>query len=281
MKSLFLLIIIFSVSVSLYSQDTLVFFYDHNWKEISDKNTASFYRKAFKTADKRFIAHDYYIDGNIQMTGVYKDKKYKEKHGLFTYYFANGTISSKGECINDKNAGLWTLWHENGQKESEGLYKNGFLDGRWQYWYDNGLPRYTITHKLNIVEGEGVYWHDTGEKKAQGNFLNGTKDGAWKYYYKNGDVSGEEFFQNGKLISATEYYNDNIVKSKGSYVDGKNSGVWTFWDTDGRVIWEGSYINGIREGEWNRFFKNGEKMKVLFEKGVLIGKNLGGIIIVE
>lgn len=166
MKSLYFLIIIFSACVNLYSQDTLTIFYDHNWKEIADKNIASFYRKAFTTSDKRYIAHDYYIDGKIQMKGEYKDKKYKEKHGPFTYYFANGNVSSKGECVKDKNEGLWTIWYENGQKESEGFYKTGFLDGSWKYWYDNGILRSMITHKSNKVEGEGIYWYDTGEKSS-------------------------------------------------------------------------------------------------------------------
>ena len=140
------------------------------------------------------------------------------------------------------------------------------------------LSRLILFIGANKAEGDGVFWYETGEIKAHGKFLNNAKDGVWKYLYKNGDTSGEEFYTNGKVSSSTEYYSDNKIKSKGGYVDGKLSGVFTYWDVNNRVIWEGSYLNGKYVGEWTRFFKNGEKMRVLFENGNMVRQNLGGII---
>ncbi len=150
MKFFNILILTFSFSLGALAQDTLFIYYDHNWKEISNKEVASFYRKAFTTADKHYMAYDYYIDGNIQMIGEYKDKKYKEKNGSFTYYFVNGKVSSKGECVKDKNQGLWTIFYENGQKDSEGIYEKGLLEGNWQYWFENGKPRTMINYKVSM-----------------------------------------------------------------------------------------------------------------------------------
>lgn len=119
------------------------------------------------------------------------------------------------------------------------------------------------------------------KKKAAGSFLNGEKEGVWKYFFKNGETSGEEVYKNGKSISSAEYYNNSALKSKGIYIEGKPSGIWTYWDVDGRVIWKGNYLNGLRVGEWIRYFENGEKMKITFENGIMIGRQLGGIIVNE
>ncbi len=49
----------------VYSQDTITVYYDEDWKEISDINEASYYRKAFRDSNKVLVAHDYYISNKI------------------------------------------------------------------------------------------------------------------------------------------------------------------------------------------------------------------------
>lgn len=279
MKKIIFLLIIFSYKA--YCQDTLISYYDHNWKDITNKDLASFYRKAFKNNDASFTVWDYYIDGKIQMKGVYKNKKFKEKHGHFIYYFENGKISSEGNFIDNKSEGVWNTWYENGQKESETFYKNGLLEGVSQYWYENGQLKYKISSIANRAEGSCIYWFESGEKKAEGVFSNGEKEGDWKYFFKNGEISAKEIFKKGKSISLSEYYNNGVLKSEGIYIDNKPSGTWTYWNVDGRIILKGNFLNGLRVGEWTRFFENGEKMKLTFENGMMIGRQVGGIIVNE
>ena len=53
-------------------------------------------------------------------------------------------------------------------------------------------------------------------------------------------------------------------------------GLWTYWNSDGRIFLKGNFDRGLRNGEWVRPFREGE-MKLIFKDGVLQGKQLGGI----
>ena len=48
---------------------------------------------------------------------------------------------------------------------------------------------------------------------------------------------------------------------QGSFVDGKETGVWTYFDYQGNATFEGTFSEGARVGEWYKFKKNGEKKK--------------------
>jgi hypothetical protein len=69
------------LSTFVYSQDTTIVYYNHEWEEIDNKEYASFYRKSFTDSSGAHAVYDYFISGKIQMTGTYKTKKEKNKVG--------------------------------------------------------------------------------------------------------------------------------------------------------------------------------------------------------
>ena len=90
MKKL-LLILALLVYVGSFSQDTLTTYYSESWNEVS-KKYAKFYRKSFKIGKKQYGVKDYFIDGQLQMTGVYRDKKFKKRNGDFVYLIIKNKI---------------------------------------------------------------------------------------------------------------------------------------------------------------------------------------------
>ena len=85
----------FIISKDILAQDTIIDYYDKNWKKITNKNAAIYYGKTFK--DKKnnvWICNDYFVNNQIQMTGAFKSKKKKIKLGHFIYYYENGQIKS-------------------------------------------------------------------------------------------------------------------------------------------------------------------------------------------
>jgi hypothetical protein len=66
------------LSTFVYSQDTTIVYYNHEWEEIDNKEYASFYRKSFTDSSGAHAVYDYFISGKIQMTGTYKTKKEKK-----------------------------------------------------------------------------------------------------------------------------------------------------------------------------------------------------------
>ncbi|MBN1790102.1 MAG: toxin-antitoxin system YwqK family antitoxin [Bacteroidales bacterium] len=249
---LFLLLCLFSYQ--LISQDTLIVYYDKDWKEITDKENSNFYRKAFPDNDKLWSVRDYYASKKIQMTGAYTSKKMETRHGPFTYYYENGQISSEGQYIKDKREGMWKEYYENGQLQYTGTFTN-----------DN-------------IEGVAVYWHENGQKKAEGKYLNGIKDGKWRYYYAGGNLQSEEDYKNGsvKICKCVAYHENGEIDCKGDLLNGLKQGTWAFYNADGRLFLKGTFNKGSMEGQWTRYFPEGS-MQLDYKLGEYKGKPLGGM----
>jgi uncharacterized protein len=259
------------------AQDTITIYYNNNWTKISDKNQATYYRKAYIDSNKVWTAHDYYVSNRIQMIGTFKSKRLNIKQGHFIYFYENGRKSSEGECVNDKNEGFWTDWHENGQKKSEGKFKNDLRQNKWTYWHENGHIKSEGLYINDNAEDRWEYWFDSGEKQSEGKFLHGRKDGTWKYFYKTGQIETVEEYKDCRLNFIMSYFENGNIKFKGNCVNGQSDGEWTYWNVDGRLILKGNFSNNLQVGEWTRLFPNGESMKIYYEKGILVSKQLGGI----
>ncbi len=243
-----------TIPTTLFPQDTLVFYYDKDWNEIPNKEVAVYYRKAFEGSNKAWIANDYFMNNQLQMSGTYKSKKLKTEHGSFVYYHENGKMKSEGKRINGDFVGDWTYYYEDGEIKSKGTLVASLAEGIWEYWYE------------------------TGEKKAKGEYIHGEKVGVWNYWYPNGQIRLVETYIKGELSSVTAYYKNGKTSYEGGFSKGNKHGKWIFWNVDGRVFFKGSYRNGHQVGEWTRYFPEGE-MKLLYTDGVPKGKVLGGVIL--
>lgn len=179
-----ILIILMSILHTVVAQDTLTQYFDLRWNRVQKQN-ASFYRKAFKNDKKTWTVIDYYIDGQIQMSGIYKSKRFKKKQGHFVYFFENGQKKSEGDYNNDHNIGSWTAWHETGELHLEAQYDNkGYRTGYWKCWYSSG-----------VLDYEGEYINDEKEK-------------GWLWYFENGQMSSKEIYSKGEL-GEFEYWDEN------------------------------------------------------------------------
>jgi antitoxin component YwqK of YwqJK toxin-antitoxin module len=66
-----------------------------------------------------------------------------------------------------------------------------------------------------------------------------------------------------------EIYRDSVLVARGSYVDDKPDGLWTFWYTNGETKEEGHYRRGVRTGMWVEWFRDGDILwKGEYRKGV-------------
>lgn len=174
-----LLLCLMFLSTALSAQE--VTYYDADWKPTT-KDKAAFYSEL--TVDKKGQANvkDYYITGELQMSGVYKSKEKKTKQGPFVFYYKNGKISSKGDFAGNGRVGEWFWYHENGQMQEHGSYnKKGLKHGTWKAWWANGNKNY---------EGE---WSHQREK------------GSWTWYHPNGQKSEERTFVEYESVSVTYY----------------------------------------------------------------------------
>ena len=70
------------------------------------------------------------------------------------------------------------------------------------------------------------------------------------FYYKK--ISDDPFF-----VSDIPFSGEIIGKSKGSFVEGQQEGLWVYYYNNGNLMKQGSYKNGILHGFWEDFTDSG------------------------
>lgn len=66
--------------------------------------------------------------------------------------------------------------------------------------------------------------------------------------------------KNGLKQGIWETYENNILISMGDYKDGKKEGIWQYWYDNGQKMEEGNYRNGLKIGIWVKWYQDGELM---------------------
>tara|TARA_Y100001934_G_C12378759_1_gene790926 strand:- start:1992 stop:4079 length:2088 start_codon:yes stop_codon:yes gene_type:complete len=140
----------------------------------------------------------------------------------------------------------------------------------------------TIIQQANYIDGLawGKYyeWWPNGSKKVNGTYRFGLMYGRWKFFYESGKILCAGSYMNGKGHNSTDLIN-NIPQ------DGI-SGLWTYWDNDGRKVEEGYYSkNGMEKGNWAFWDRDGKKRigkKIDYNTFKNIGsfKHLDGVFLV-
>lgn len=186
-KELLVLFIIICFPVFGNSQDTLFTYFDKNWKECAIED-AAFYRKSNKIKKKQWAVNDYYLDGQLQMSGIYKTKRANKKVGEFKYYYESGALESKKLYKpNGDKTGEYISYFENGQIESIGTYKENLKDGEWRSYFENGQ-----------IDNIGTYKEDL-------------KEGEWRWYFENSQISAKELYKEDELIEITYWDEDGTI----------------------------------------------------------------------
>lgn len=81
--------------------------------------------------------------------------------------------------------------------------------------------------------------------------------------------------QAGQKHGPWEIYQDSVLISRGSYLNGLPEGLWTSWYENGQMKEEGHYKEGLKTGMWVEWYDDGEIMwKGEWEDGLRQVKHL-------
>lgn len=183
MKKIISLILFWIVTFTVFpiSNDTIITYFNKDWKKTNNIKKAFYYRKAYKNKDNLWEVKDFYLTGQIQMLGYYSDKKLKQQQGLAYFYHYNGKISSIGQYKDNTQIGIWEHYYPNGTLYGKGKRVGFYRDSLWTFY-----------------ERDGTLAGIT-------NFKNGKTDGISKWYYPSGKIVEEIHYQNGNKISKKNF----------------------------------------------------------------------------
>lgn len=129
------------------------------------------------------------------------------------------------------------------------------------------------------AQEDGPYkeYYDTGELKVEGQFLDGKRIGDWVSYHKNGQVSSNYGYIDGKPKKEyVRYFEDGTVSLKNEIINGEviqfsyyesgalshkrqvANGYYRGYYETGELKIKSNYIKNELEGEWEKFYKNGQ-----------------------
>ena len=204
-----IIIILLTCSAKGLEAQKIEKFYDYEWKPC-EPGSARFYSQMEKK-DSGWVRRDYYLpSGTIQMIGLYKDSSSKVMNGMFRFYYPNKILSSTGRYIDNKKDGLWLGWHDNGFIKDSTEYDAGEQVGSALHWYKNGFMQDSIVHRPD-GSSVSVSWFDDGTLSAAGrNNMFNAYNGKWQFFHRNGQLSAEEVYDNGRLLSR-KYFSENGV----------------------------------------------------------------------
>jgi len=86
----------------------------------------------------------------------------------------------------NKRIGLWTFYYENGELNSKGEYIDSIMVGPWEYYYKNGVLSAKGEFMDNERNGLWEYYYNNGQLHSKGRYIDGIQSGLWEYYYSDG-----------------------------------------------------------------------------------------------
>ena len=163
----------------------------------------------------------YYPGMEIEYVSEQIDGEDEEK---WTWYFPNGTVMLTGTRSSMGNIGKWTKYYGNGKIQNE-IYFNDLgesMDNLYATYYPNGQLAVKQTPTLM-------------EKYDPDGNLQTSKE--------------YEFLPNGDSIPDGKYeeYEDGKPVVKGRYAQGKEDGMWYWYDKEGNIRYIGLFNNGVLE----------------------------------
>jgi len=203
----------------------------------------------------------YFENGKIDSLVEYDSLGVKD--GVFQSYYENGQMGFLGEYSKGVQTGEYKTWKSDGNLWITGQYgKNGKLDGlkkmfdtdggSSEYLYRNGVlsrvryyDEYDLWFQSDYKDGKKQYIKHypnspSHPRHSVVTFEDGNDDVGWKETCFTDGTLKEKYQVDGvtgfnKVGEFYEYKQDGSLWIKGEYTDNKQTGLWVWYDEDGKV----------------------------------------------
>lgn len=215
---LIILALICSVDYHCAAQytDSVIEYYDYNWKKLEDKKTPYvFYRRARKTTEGTWHVQDYYRHASVlQMEGLFLDDSMTIQDGDFYYYHYNAAVAGTGRYHKGVKVGLWRSYGADGTLLDSTRFKStGYPYHKSFQWDAVGrLTGYGEYDMAGSGEGFHIEYYEDSTISSYRKYTKGhLKDSIWTYYHRNGEPSMAVTYDSGRLIKFDCYNEDGTI----------------------------------------------------------------------
>ena len=135
--------------------------------------------------------------------------------------------------------GTYTKFYTNGRSGIKSTYNNGLLDGSYEVYHDQGLfIREKGQYKLVKTEQDTVRFKRDALREFRQELKKSVKNGLWTVYFDGTDIPFQKInYSNGRLSGLfTTFYSNGNVQSKINYQNGRKEGYSKFYDKNGKLV---------------------------------------------
>ena len=243
---------------------------------------------------------NYFADGKIEFKGTWSLDKYISGYGVMKN--ENGEIY-EGDFMDGKKHGKGIMKYPNTNKNKEEVYEgewandersgkgvvkfcNGDIyEGEWAADKQNGIGiiKYSENNEKNrlsydgkwkngMINGFGVMnWKDG--TRFEGDWINDTKEGKGKYFTPDG-LKYEGEFKGTYHGNGILYSSDQIIKYKGTWLQGRYQTGYGKMEYENGHIYEGEWMEGNTHGKGKYIWPDGEVYDGDFLNGIITGRGI-------
>lgn len=203
------------------------------------------------------------------------------KQGMWKEFYPTGVVKNEVTYTDDKMSGYLKEYSPKGSLLNTTKYINGVLqknapelaklDLRTAY-YEDGSVRYTATYRDGVAEGIQTEYAPDGKIVNAKVYVDGVltgegiidtagqKQGPWKEYYPNNVLKSKGNYLNGKRVDEwTFYFSNEKTEQKGKYdKKGKAQGAWKWYYESGNILREENYRNNLQDGMMTEYSDSGK-----------------------
>jgi antitoxin component YwqK of YwqJK toxin-antitoxin module len=156
-------------------------------------------------------AQDFYESGKVERETAYTNQARDRK---VISYFPEGSVREEQQFKNNLPTGVWRTFYPNTkQVQSQQAYIAGKLSGEKLTYYSNGTVQSRLNYENGRPTGLGLDYYASGKLKAATTYVKGIKLGPYR-----------------------QLREDETIEVSGTFRNNKESGVWTYFGTDGKTI---------------------------------------------
>lgn len=212
----------------------------------------------------------FFDNGKIRLEEQYRNgilngfvKEWDETGNLlYIHKYNNGELQADADEV--KQYDIRYDYYENGKVKIIGSYRNNIPDGVRREYNESGKIIKGYIFRNGIMQAEGIIdekglkqgpfkeYYENGSLLGEGLYRDSKKIGAWKFYYQDGKTEQVGTFDNrGQQIGTWKWFHLNgLIWIEEEYINGQREGIYTEYDTIGKVIVQGEYFDGEETGFW-------------------------------
>jgi hypothetical protein len=277
-QKIYNLLILFSISISCFSQGYKYIYYLDNNLASTNENAALIIGKG-KIENSKFQLDCFNKQSNnLIMTIHFTDSSLSEMNGSFASFYQNGIVENVGNYLNNLEEGTWIKRDSSGLLKDSSIYKSGikYAYAKFDYNKYKQISSYEFTDSLKNTY-QYLSFDSTGTKIAEANFIG--NNGIYNVY-DSGKVKSENVFSRElKEAECPDFkkHLEKTLKPDAGNINGVKYGIYQviikfIVNTDGTLSDIASETNhgyGM-EAEAIRVIKNSPKWKPASMFGKLV-----------